>query len=123
MPPHEIASARQADVARLLYVEGRTQQEAARTLGVSQRTISYYAARIAAHERDLLRRAAIADAVVALGQSYEPDGQYDPADDPRPEESARALAALIDEGAAAGVASGLMSLWTRWVLEQKGLGE
>lgn len=53
----------------------------------------------------------VRDAVLALAAAVAPDGQYDPADDPRPEQAVLALAALLGSvPAAEGVQLALMAL-------------
>lgn len=78
-------------------------------------------------ERQLARRVArsfdrdtITAAIVAVGIALEPDGQYDPADDPRPEAAVRHLAQLIEDPLVAeAVALALPRLWRRWALGEE----
>lgn len=69
----------------------------------------------------LARQALITDAVLALATAQVPDERFDPADDNRAEGPTVLLAGLLDPDAAAGIATALSVLWTRWVLEGKGL--
>lgn len=57
-------------------------------------------------------------AVVALGATVEPDGQYDPAeDDPRQAAALTQLAQLLgDTAVAEGIMDALGELWARWVM-------
>ena len=64
-----------------------------------------------------LTRDAIRDTVLAVAEAMEPDGQYDPADDPRPTQAIHLLAQLLEEPLVAeGIAAALRTLWVRWRL-------
>ena len=64
-----------------------------------------------------LTRDAIRDAVLAIAETMEPDGQYDPADDPRPTQAAHTLAQLLEDPLVAeGITAALHTLWVRWRL-------
>lgn len=59
--------------------------------------------------RDLVR-----DMVLEIATAVEPDGRYDPAEDPRPEEAALRLASLLGSmPAAEGIVMALRELSTR----------
>lgn len=65
-----------------------------------------------------LDRDAIRAGVLRLAETVEPDGQYDPADDPRPGAALLALTDALgnvnDRAAAEGIHAALMELWRRW---------
>jgi predicted transcriptional regulator len=62
-----------------------------------------------AHMADLVR-----DALIDLAAAIEPDGRYDPTDDPRRAEAVMALAAILGSfPAAEGAAQALTVLWTQ----------
>ncbi|HUY75537.1 MAG TPA: hypothetical protein VMV29_02125 [Ktedonobacterales bacterium] len=64
-----------------------------------------------------LTRDAIRDAVLAVAEALEPDGQYDPEDDPRPPQAVHQLAQLLEDPLVAeSIAAALRTLWMRWRL-------
>ncbi len=68
-----------------------------------------------------LQRDDIRNAILTVGQAIVPDGQYDPADDPRLEQAISALGQLVEDMTfAEAVADALRTLWRQWVLEQAG---
>ena len=70
-----------------------------------------------------LDRDAISAAIVSVGLAVEPDGQYDPADDPRLEAAVRHLAQLIEDPLLAeAVVLALPRLWRRWALGEEADG-
>lgn len=64
-----------------------------------------------------LTRDAIRDAVLAVAEALEPDGQYDPEDDPRPAHAIHQVAQFLEDPLAAeGIAAALRTVWRRWRL-------
>jgi hypothetical protein len=65
-------------------------------------------------------REAVAVAVVKLAETCEPDEQYDPADDPRPQALVLALADLLgnvsSRDAAEGIQAALWEIYQRWTI-------
>lgn len=72
-------------------------------------------------EKHYQYRMAVRAAVMRLALTCEPDGQYDPADDPRPVDAVQNLTLIVDSvDIAQGIQEALRELWARWYLDAQG---
>jgi|GEM_PF-5607932 hypothetical protein len=66
-----------------------------------------------------LRQDEIMEAILQFAAVIEPDGQYDPEDDPRIESAHAQLAHVLEEPiVAGGIERAVRELWRRWVQER-----